>query len=76
MEGDIGNMGGLINPRSGCGQYRAGFSNTPSLERGRRVKKGIVHCLTLVAQGVSVRLTRHILKALLPQGELKEWGKY
>ena len=27
---------------------------------------------TLVAQGVSVRLTGHILEALLPQGELKE----
>ena len=27
---------------------------------------------TLVAQGVSARLTRHILEALLPRGELKE----
>ena len=27
---------------------------------------------TVVAQGVSARLTGHILEALLPQGELKE----
>ena len=29
-------------------------------------------CPTLVAQGVSGRLTGHILEDLLPQGELKE----
>ena len=28
MVGDMGHMGGLINPRPGRGQYRAGFSNT------------------------------------------------
>ena len=28
MVGDMGRMGGLINPRPGRGQYRAGFSNT------------------------------------------------
>ena len=28
MVGDKGHMGGLINPRPGRGQYRAGFSNT------------------------------------------------
>ena len=27
-KGDIGHKGGLINPRSGRGKYRAGFSNT------------------------------------------------
>ena len=25
---NMGHMGGLINPRPLCGQYRAGFSNT------------------------------------------------
>ena len=29
-------------------------------------------CPNLVTQGVSARLTGHILEALLPQGELKE----
>ena len=45
MEGDMGHLGGLINPRPGRGQYRAGFSipvGLPSLERGRRVKKIII----------------------------------
>ena len=32
----------------------------------------VMKCPTLVAQGVSARLTGHILEALLLQGELKE----
>ena len=32
----MGHMGGLINPRSGRGQYRAGFSNTDGSPKPRK----------------------------------------
>ena len=41
----MGHMGGLINPRPGRGQYRAGFSNTGGSPKPRKrapcQKKGI-----------------------------------
>ena len=32
----MGHMGGLINPRPGRGQYRAGFSNTGGSPKPRK----------------------------------------
>ena len=32
----MGHMGGLINPRPGCGQYRAGFLNTGGSPKPRK----------------------------------------
>ena len=36
MMGDMGHMDGLINPRPGRGQYRAGFSNTGGSPKPRK----------------------------------------
>ena len=38
MEGDMGPRGGLINPRPGPGQYRAGFSNAGGSPRKTRTE--------------------------------------
>ena len=36
MKGDVGHMGGLINPRPERGQYLAGFSNTGGSPKPRK----------------------------------------
>ena len=36
MVGDMGHMGGLINPRPGRGQHQAGFSNTGGSPKPRK----------------------------------------
>ena len=36
MVGDMGHMGGLINPRPWRGQYRAGFSNNGGSPKPRK----------------------------------------
>ena len=67
----MGHMGGLINPRPGRGQYRAGFSNTGGSPKPRKTApcQKVCYCNFKTVQ---VEMHSAIIRELVEQDDIKE----